>query len=310
VCMSKLLMRTCICTSAVIGCGVEISEETAMRRFDLFIATFTATAVVFLSVSTAAGAVEPDNPMPTGGGAQVGASVSGHSEGTADGVVEVDIPDRGAEPVETEAAAGRLTMDLPASGRDLASDGDTALFDGSGRDNAIAVESTTNGVRALVYIDSDEAPERFVFPIGGDVVALRPTSVGGVEALNADGETVAVAAAPWAVDANGSAVPTHFEIAGTRLIQVIEHRDGHYAYGIVADPSWGSIFSTAWKVAKCVAVLAANSVVAYRLIRGLKAGLTIAEFAKLLVKGTYKAEKLLAVAGAVIGIDSIVSACL
>ena len=92
---------------------------------------------------------------------------------------------------------------------------------------------------------STEASERFDFPIGGDVTQLVPTADGGVQALNADGEIIATAATLWATDANGTPVPTHYEINGTTLTQVVEHRSGDYSYGIVADPWWNP-FSWDW----------------------------------------------------------------
>ena len=43
---------------------------------------------------------------------------------------------------------------------------------------------------------------------------------------------------PWAVDTNGTKVPTHFEINGTELTQVIKHKGGNFTYGITTDPDW------------------------------------------------------------------------
>jgi hypothetical protein len=102
----------------------------------------------------------------------------------------------------------------------------------------LVVEDTPQGLRALVHIDSPEAPERFDFPIGGDVATLRLTEDGGAAALNELGEVITVAAPPWATDAIGTSVPTHDEIHGTTLTQVVEHHGGTYTYGIVADPWW------------------------------------------------------------------------
>lgn len=53
-------------------------------------------------------------------------------------------------------------------------------------------------------------------------------------------------AAPWAYDANSKTVPTHYEVNGTKLTQIIEHKNGGFAYGITADPFW----SKAWKYTK------------------------------------------------------------
>ncbi|MBM0262830.1 hypothetical protein [Corynebacterium macginleyi] len=53
----------------------------------------------------------------------------------------------------------------------------------------------------------------------------EPELVGGVDA-------------PWARDAKGVEVPTHFEVQGNVLTQVVEHKSGDFAYPITADPSW------------------------------------------------------------------------
>lgn len=49
-------------------------------------------------------------------------------------------------------------------------------------------------------------------------------------------------ATPWATDANGQSIPTHYETDGTSLTQVIEHNSvANVAYPVVADPIywWG-----------------------------------------------------------------------
>ena len=81
--------------------------------------------------------------------------------------------------------------------------------------------------------------------MGGDVATLEMMPDGSVVALNLDEEVLAVAPTPWALDANGVNVPTHYEISGTTLTQVVEHKAGDFAYGIVADPWWNP-FSWPW----------------------------------------------------------------
>lgn len=73
---------------------------------------------------------------------------------------------------------------------------------------------------------------------------------------------VATIGAAWAVDANGQAVATHYEIDGTTLTQVVE-TDARTAYPVVADPSW---FWWAWTAASCVANLATIVFVAAKLV--------------------------------------------
>lgn len=166
----------------------------------------------------------------------------------AHGSVRIGLPESGRDAVRA-MSVGLLTMAFPARGRDLAAkDEDIALFAGTAADTAVAVEDLGAGVRALVHIESPDAPERYDFPIGGDVGSLRLTPGGGVEALSAARRVIATAAPPWAIDAQGVDVPTHYEVDGTTLTQVVEHRGHDFAYGIVADPSW-------WSIAKCVAAI-------------------------------------------------------
>lgn len=54
-------------------------------------------------------------------------------------------------------------------------------------------------------------------------------------------------APPWAKDANGRSVPTHFEANGSTLVQVVDHRNRGFQYPIVADPWLGQdLFSATW----------------------------------------------------------------
>lgn len=189
----------------------------------------------------------------------------------------VDLPETGSQDAEAVGDTGTLTMGIPADGADL-SDGDahTSLFEGDSPEASIAVQSTEDGMRALIHIASASAPERYEFPIGGDVTELVPLANGEVEALNAEGEVVATAATPWATDANGVDVPTRYEIDGTRLTQVVEHRSGNFTYGIVADPSF-------WWAVKCggqIALFLAENNAFGKVFKALKSGAKT--FAKLL----------------------------
>ena len=58
--------------------------------------------------------------------------------------------------------------------------------------------------------------------------------------------TIAAFEAPWAVDADGNDVPTHFEVDGNTLTQIVE-TDETTAYPVVADPdlTWGNVTGTA-----------------------------------------------------------------
>jgi hypothetical protein len=46
----------------------------------------------------------------------------------------------------------------------------------------------------------------------------------------------ATLAAPWARDSNGREVETRYELDGTDILQVVDHRETAVAYPVVADP--------------------------------------------------------------------------
>jgi hypothetical protein len=103
---------------------------------------------------------------------------------------------------------------------------------------SLAAQATEDGgMQVLVVIDGPDAPTEYRFdttvPAGA---VLLPSTDGGAAVVDAEGLVVAVVAPAWAVDANGQPVPTHYQIDGTTLIQVIDHHGA--AYPVVGDPCW------------------------------------------------------------------------
>lgn len=82
---------------------------------------------------------------------------------------------------------------------------------------------------------NSSAPTRYDYTYDG--LELKLTDAGEVLGYSATGDLAVTIAAPWAFGADGSPVPTHYEADGSVLTQVVDHRDGAYAYPIVADPS-------------------------------------------------------------------------
>jgi len=151
---------------------------------------------------------------------------------------------------------------------------------------------------------------RVVNNLQGTVRSLggEPEDDGSVLASRADGTAIGRVAKPWARDANGAEVPTHFEIAGTTLTQIIDHRSGPYAYPIVADPFW----DTAWKVTKCAGAIAATVFVgskSYKIIKELGGAWNAAKL--LVMAGNFHdfAASAGAAAAGVLGVDTIRKNC-
>ena len=164
---------------------------------------------------------------------------------------EVSLPNDSTAQGSLEGEHGELTLTLPSSGKPLSSTSNRTIFRGKNSQSSLTLESTDESLRSLIAIDNALAPERWSFMIGGDVAKLALLPDGGVIALDSNGGVVAGAPAPWAVDAKGKAIPTRYEVKGTTLTQVVQHRPtlktlrNPTAYPVVADPSFDMDFEAA-----------------------------------------------------------------
>jgi len=100
---------------------------------------------------------------------------------------------------------------------------------------------TANGSQSLISIGFNAAPTQYDFPliIPSDATVTLSED-GGAAITSATGTTIGTVAPAWAYDAAGVAVPTHFELVGTVLRQIVDHSDTSLSYPITADPrvSW------------------------------------------------------------------------
>ena len=148
----------------------------------------------------------------------------------------VAIPRRAADGVDI---AG-LTVRLPGAADDAPAvklDAGTVIYPSPGN-YANAVQATDDGgIRALVVIETPNAPVDYRFPIDG-ATHLVANPDGTIDVHNGDTRVVTVEPA-WARDRNGAIVPTEYRIDGTTIIQTVHHRNA--AHPVVADPkiSWG-----------------------------------------------------------------------
>lgn len=105
--------------------------------------------------------------------------------------------------------------------------------------SANAVVPTNDGVQMLTTIKNRYAPTRYTYqvnvPTGGEV---KVSDNGTAAVFDAKGNIITAITAPWAKDANGKTVPTHYETDGKSLTQIVEHNTGAFAYPVVADPRW------------------------------------------------------------------------
>lgn len=120
-------------------------------------------------------------------------------------------------------------------------------YDANNGSVTVAVPKEDGSVQLAVVIEGADAPTQYEFAVG-DGHDIRQYPDGSIGVYSVDGDFVGGIAAPWATDANGMEVPTHFEVRGGSVFQVVDHRDAGFAYPVVADPWFGKalISSTAW----------------------------------------------------------------
>lgn len=117
----------------------------------------------------------------------------------------------------------------------IASDGSVVYASEDGSGDAAVVQTLADGsTRIQTVIASADSPHEFGY--GMDGYQPYQADTGEVIFIDDEGNAIPVAA-PWATDAAGAAVPTHYEIRGGELFQVVTP-DASTAYPIVADPTW------------------------------------------------------------------------
>lgn len=87
-----------------------------------------------------------------------------------------------------------------------------------------------------VAIPSAEAPRRFEFRVEApDGATLRLADSGAIGVIDPSGTAIAVVEAASATDAQGQPVPTHYEVDGMTISQIVDH-DDDTAHPVVTYP--------------------------------------------------------------------------
>lgn len=169
-----------------------------------------------------------------------------------DGVdVTVEVPKEASGRIEATGPDGAtLGLGLPQT-RNVTgtkAGAGTVVYPDAAKATDIAVQPTDDGgARALLALNDPTAPTEHRYdldlPEGAELVENEE---GGYEIVTEVEDGIAVAAgeieSPWAVDANGTPVPTRYELDGTTLVQTVETRVDT-AFPVVADPKfkWGIV---------------------------------------------------------------------
>ena len=146
----------------------------------------------------------------------------------------------------TAGSGEQVGFELPIEGATVSTtEGGSAVFADEETGVEVAVqgvntdelEGIESAMRAVITIPDAQAPLEYEFPL--DLPEGARASVqdeGGVLIENQDGELISAVGIPWAVDAEGKELDTHFSIRDGVLVQRVEHGDA--VYPVVADPIW------------------------------------------------------------------------
>ena len=166
------------------------------------------------------------------------ASLIGVSTRLGNGTVQV--PSDPAEGIQIIGENGTTaSISLPF---DEKADKAIALDNGAiafpGKDSSSAIIVSEAGVQMLTTIENRNAPTRYDYEVRLEAGQKLSFLNDDVVILNSDGSVELSVAPAWSLDANGSAIPTTYEIDDSTLTQVVNHVDANTAYPVVADPIW------------------------------------------------------------------------
>lgn len=219
------------------------------------------TATLVVSLGASAHAVEPpsdvdDVPQALEVAPDLGEVVQPTRGSDGDDLV-AELPGGGSVDISSEgggevslSSPGRTSIvlalpeEVETADAVVAEDGTIVYASTTALGAAVAVQALPDSVSIQTVIPDARSPHSFTYELGEGVhPELRPD--GGVDlVVDSDGviTTVGHIATPWAVDANGSAVPTEFDVVGSTVRQVVTVSSSS-AYPVVADPlltyGWG-----------------------------------------------------------------------
>jgi hypothetical protein len=167
---------------------------------------------------------------------------------------EVRLPKSAADSIEFLTSKGsKFGITLPFSSSAAAPEqiaNGIVAYDNKNATATVPIAKTDGSLQLTTVIENQKAPSNFEYqftlPKGSKILTL-----GDGLALMDGMKFLGAISAPWAKDANGRDVPTHYEILGTTITQVVDHFSQRFAYPIVADPWLGTnLFSSVYLAPK------------------------------------------------------------
>ncbi len=171
--------------------------------------------------------------------------LGGETSATLSSGDSVSLPSSGTGEIHVSSSSGSLGLGLPegASGAGSTLTPSSTLY-GSSNNFSVAATITTSGVREAVTMENPSAPSTYAFPVSlsaGEFLTSNPDgSVSVMKSFSGGSVSVGTFQTPWAKDASGALVPTHYIVQGSTLIQQVEVTSAT-TFPVVADPTitWG-----------------------------------------------------------------------
>lgn len=157
----------------------------------------------------------------------------------------VSIPDDGTGIIDVVTEdSNRFSIPLPnetsITSAEVMDDGTVVYPSAHGGGVTVLVQTLeTDSVRVQTVVEAPTAAAEFSYEFEGELVPAidQDGTVAIIDTSDSERARILVVDDPWAFDAEGHQVDTHYEVHGQTLVQVIEP-DGDAVYPIVADPRW------------------------------------------------------------------------
>lgn len=165
----------------------------------------------------------------------------------------IEVPSKPNDPIKFTARNGSsIFVSLPFASKaktaELIADGAVA-FDNQNDSMSSVMAKSDGSLQIASILKNANAPTTYSYQLSLPSGVKMTSGAGGNMALiTANGKYLGGIAPAWARDSRGASVPTHYEVIGSTLIQVVDHTGQPYEYPIVADPWLGfdMIDHTAW----------------------------------------------------------------
>jgi hypothetical protein len=153
------------------------------------------------------------------------------------------------DPTGVDSGGTAISAQLPfaqSAGSAVGEVNGIVSYDNANGTSTVPIVHDDGSVQVATVIKSSSAPKRFTYPVALPANSnLTFGETGGITITDADGGFLGALDAPWAKDANGVDVATHYEANGNAITQVVDVT-ASTAYPVVADPDlWTTIKNTA-----------------------------------------------------------------